>query len=126
MHEQDRSGIANLVKNVARRSQARVINRMMRGIVERRVINRSKLHQVAHRQHPVADLEDIVALVKDVSSAPLRKGADAVRKARTLNDEATKKALAVLNRAQQKTWDEMTGEKFELKIDLLNRPGAKP
>jgi hypothetical protein len=69
---------------------------------------------------------DIVALVKDTSSAPLRKGADAVRKARTLNDEATKKALAVLNRAQQKIWDEMTGEKFELKIDLLNRPGAKP
>jgi hypothetical protein len=69
---------------------------------------------------------DIVALVKDVSSAPLRKGADAVRKARTLNDEATKKALAVLNRGQQKIWDDMTGEKFELKLDLLNRPGAKP
>jgi Spy/CpxP family protein refolding chaperone len=69
---------------------------------------------------------DVVAIVKDAASAPLRKGAEAVRKAGTRNNEATKKALAVLNRDQQKIWNEMAGEKFELKIDLLNRPGAKP
>jgi uncharacterized membrane protein len=68
--------------------------------------------------------QDLAELAKDAANGPLLKLPEAVRKARTLNDEATKKALATLTREQKKTWDDMTGEKFELKLDILNRPGG--
>ena len=64
MHQQDRTGLANHVKNVARGRETRVIGRMMRRIVQRRIIDRGQLHQIAHRQHPRVDLEHVVVLVQ--------------------------------------------------------------
>jgi Spy/CpxP family protein refolding chaperone len=63
---------------------------------------------------------DLAEVFKDVSSAPLRKLPEATRKARTLRDEATRKAVDTLNDDQKKTWKEMTGEKFDFKLDLLS------
>lgn len=65
---------------------------------------------------------DIAEVFKDVSSAPLRKLPEATRKARTLNDEATRKALDTLDEEQKKKWKDMTGEKFDFKLDLLSTP----
>ncbi len=69
---------------------------------------------------------DLAELFKDAANGPLLKLPEAARKARTLSDEATKKALDTLSSEQKKTWNEMTGEKFELKLDILSRPGGRP
>ncbi len=63
---------------------------------------------------------DVAEVFKDVSSAPLRKLPEATRKARTLHDEATRKAVDTLDDEQKKTWKDMTGEKFDFKLDLLS------
>jgi hypothetical protein len=65
---------------------------------------------------------DIAEVFKDTSSAPLRKLPEATRKARTLHDEATRKAVDTLDEEQKKTWKDMTGEKFDFKLDLLSTP----
>jgi hypothetical protein len=51
--------------------------------------------------------------------------ADALKKIQDLTKEATGKAFGVLTEAQKKTWREMTGEPFELKVDLPTF-GAQP
>jgi hypothetical protein len=77
--------------------------------------------------------QDIAEVVKGASNGtrprPLeaaRKAAETPRKIQTLNDDATKKALAKLTSEQKKTWNEMTGEKFDFKFDVFNRPGTRP
>jgi hypothetical protein len=69
---------------------------------------------------------DLAEVFKDVSSAPLRKLPEATRKARALRDEATRKAVDTFNDDQKKTWKDMTGEKFDFKLDLLNSPLRRP
>jgi Spy/CpxP family protein refolding chaperone len=69
---------------------------------------------------------DLAEVVKDAANGPLLKALEAARKAKSLSEEATRKALATLSSEQQKTWNEMTGDKFELKLDILSRPGGRP
>jgi hypothetical protein len=70
--------------------------------------------------------QDVAGTLKDVASAPLRKGPEALRKVRELKNDATRKAVDTLTVDQKKTWKEMTGETFELKLDgsLLPRGGS--
>jgi len=77
---------------------------------------------------------DIAEVVKDAAGSPAqrllekaRKAAEAARKIKSLNEEATQKALAKLTEEQKKTWHEMTGDKFDFKLlDLPNRPLGRP
>src|ERR1700722_18511323 len=65
MREQDRAGVAQDMKNTALRFglQARLINWMMRKIVQRGNVERCKLHQVANLDHTVG-FEDVSVLVE--------------------------------------------------------------
>jgi Spy/CpxP family protein refolding chaperone len=77
---------------------------------------------------------DIAGVVKDAAGSSsqrllekARKATAAVGKIKTLNEEATQKALAKLTEEQKKTWHEMTGDKFDFKLlDLQSRPRARP
>ncbi len=76
--------------------------------------------------------QDLAEAVKDAAaSAPekllekARQAVETARKIKTLADAATKKAFGTLTDEQRKTWKEMTGEKFELKLELLNRPSKR-
>lgn len=69
---------------------------------------------------------DVVAGFRGAAAGPIRNMPELIGKARTLNDKATKKALDVLTAEQQKKWQDMTGEKFELKFAPLNRRRARP
>src|SRR6185437_8704623 len=76
---------------------------------------------------------DIAGVVKDALAAPsqrllekARKAAETVGKIKSLNQEATQKALAKLTEDQKTTWHEMTGDKFDFKFDLMNRPRSLP
>lgn len=70
--------------------------------------------------------KDIAELVKDVSTAPLRKAPEALRKAKELKSTATRKAVEQLTEAQRQTWNAMQGEKFDFQMQLPFRPGIRP
>jgi hypothetical protein len=70
--------------------------------------------------------KDIAELVKDVSTAPLRKAPEAIRKAKELKSTATRKAVEQLTEAQRQTWNAMQGEKFDFQMQLPLRPGSRP
>jgi flagellar motor switch protein FliG len=70
--------------------------------------------------------EDAAEVLKDASSAPLRKIPGAIVKVKELKNTATQKAIDKLTSAQQQTWQEMIGEKFDFKLELLNRQGVRP
>ena len=69
--------------------------------------------------------KEVAALFKDAASAPVRKMPEAMRKSKELKDEATRKAVESLTEEQQKTWQKMHGEKFDLKLNLLPRGGGR-
>jgi Spy/CpxP family protein refolding chaperone len=74
-----------------------------------------------------ADLkQQIDEVIKDASSAPLRKAPAAIRKAKELKNVATEKAVQTLTREQKITWKEMNGEPFDLKLELPIRLGRRP
>ncbi|HEY7427935.1 MAG TPA: hypothetical protein VH682_27125, partial [Gemmataceae bacterium] len=56
----------------------------------------------------------------------LRKGAEMLQTIKKLSDAASDKALNTLTDEQKSTWKEMTGKKFDFKLDLLSLPGARP
>lgn len=69
------------------------------------------------------------AALADVPQRPLeklRKGAEALQTIKKLTEAASDKALNTLSSEQKDTWKEMTGKKFDFKLDILNRPGARP
>lgn len=70
--------------------------------------------------------KDIAELIKDASTAPARKMPMAIRKAKELKEEATRKAVGQLTEEQQKIWTAMQGEKFDFKMQLPIRPGGRP
>ncbi len=65
--------------------------------------------------------KDIGNRIKE--SKNLRERMEALRMAPQRMKAATGKAVAVLNDEQKKMWNEMIGEKFEFKIDLM--PGGQ-
>jgi Spy/CpxP family protein refolding chaperone len=70
--------------------------------------------------------QQIDEVIKDASSAPLRRAPAALRKARELKNAATEKAVEKLTSEQKKTWKEMNGEPFDLKLELPTRLGRRP
>jgi hypothetical protein len=56
----------------------------------------------------------------------VRKGLETVQTIKKLTEAASDKALDTLTGEQKSTWREMTGKKFDFKLDLLNLPGARP
>src|SRR5216683_369304 len=64
MEEQDRTGVANYVKNIARLLEPWMVGRPVRRIVQSGDVERGKLHQIAHREDSAVDLEDVGALVE--------------------------------------------------------------
>lgn len=69
---------------------------------------------------------DLAVVIKDTSSAPLRKLPGALRKIKELKNEATDKAVGKLTGEQKKTWHEMTGEKFDFQLQLPAGPLGRP
>jgi hypothetical protein len=69
--------------------------------------------------------QEAAETVKAASSAPLRRGLGAIRKVRELKDEADRKAIATLTAEQKKKWDELTGDKIDVKIELPRRPDGR-
>jgi hypothetical protein len=70
--------------------------------------------------------QQIDDVLKDASSAPLRKAPAAIRKARELKNAATEEADQTLTSEQKKIWKEMNGEPFDLKLELPIRLGRRP
>jgi hypothetical protein len=73
--------------------------------------------------------EAVKAALADTPQRPLeklRKAAETGQTIKKLTDAANTKALATLTSEQKSTWKEMTGRKFDLQLDILNRPGARP
>lgn len=66
--------------------------------------------------------QDLAEVMKDTSTAPLRKLPGAIRKIKERKNEATDKAVEKLTSEQKKTWQEMTGEKFDFQFQLPGRP----
>src|SRR5260370_35131500 len=64
MEEQNRTGVANYVKDIAGLLEPWMVGRPVRRIVQSGDIERGKLHQIAHREDPAVDLEDVGALVE--------------------------------------------------------------
>ncbi len=62
--------------------------------------------------------EQIDEVIKDASSAPLRRAPAAIQKAKELKNAATEKAVEKLSSEQKKIWKEMNGEPFDLRIEL--------
>ena len=90
-----------------------------------------ELKLTERQREEIADIgaglkKDIAELIKDASSAPVRKMPLAIRKAKELKEEATRKAVEKLTEEQQKTWTAMQGEKFDFKMQLPIRPGGRP
>jgi hypothetical protein len=69
--------------------------------------------------------KDTATVIQDAASAPLRKSAEAVRKVRDLRINATKKALDTLDDEQKKAWKDLTGDKFDFRLEIFNRPGVR-
>lgn len=55
-----------------------------------------------------------------------RKATEMAQTTMKLKDEANRKAMKTFTEEQNKTWNDMTGEKFEFKPDRPNLPGARP
>lgn len=68
--------------------------------------------------------KDIRQTMGDGDGAAVRKRLQALGKVPQLKKEAARKAVALLSDEQKKTWDKMTGDKFELRLDAL-RPGGR-
>src|SRR5260370_690086 len=64
MEEQNRTGVANYVKDIARLLEPWMVGRPVRRIVQSGDIERGKLHQIAHREDPAVDLKDVGPLVE--------------------------------------------------------------
>jgi hypothetical protein len=69
--------------------------------------------------------QQIDEVIKDASSAPLRKAPAAIQKAKELKNAATEKAVQTLTGEQKKTWKEMNGEPLDLRLELPNRLGRR-
>jgi Spy/CpxP family protein refolding chaperone len=69
--------------------------------------------------------QDVTEYFKDAQGQP-RKLLGAAEKVRSLTQAATKKALALLDEEQNKTWKEMTGKKFDFKVDAVPGIGGRP
>ena len=63
MDQQERAGIANNMEDVALLAQSRMVDRMMRRVVQRGHDRARDLHQIAQRKHAV-DLEDVLMFVE--------------------------------------------------------------
>ena len=63
MQQQERTRVANDVEDTAADGQARMVHRMMRRVVQRGLVERRQLGQVAHREHPI-DFEHVGAFVQ--------------------------------------------------------------
>jgi hypothetical protein len=70
--------------------------------------------------------QEVGEVMRDAASAPLRKMPGAIQKVKEMKDDATRKAVDKLTPEQKKTWKEMTGEKFDFKLELPLRPGGRP
>lgn len=70
--------------------------------------------------------QQIDEVIKDASSAPLRKAPAAIRKAKELKNAATEKAVEKLTSEQKNLWKEMNGEPFDLRLELPIRMGLRP
>jgi hypothetical protein len=70
--------------------------------------------------------QQIDEVIKDASSAPLRKARAAIQKAKELKNAATEKAVQTLTSEQKEIWKEMNGEPFDLKLELPIRLGRRP
>jgi hypothetical protein len=70
--------------------------------------------------------QQIDEVIKDASSAPLRKAPAALRKAKELKNAATEKAVEKLTSEQKQIWKEMNGEPFDLRLEFPLRPGLRP
>src|SRR5260370_29219080 len=64
MEEQNRTGVANYVKDIAGLLEPWMVGWPVRRIVQSGDVERGKLHQIAHREDPAVDLEDVGALVE--------------------------------------------------------------
>jgi hypothetical protein len=75
--------------------------------------------------------KDIAEAVKALADArrPLEKARKAVETGQAIKkliEAANDKALGTLTSEQKSTWKEMTGKKFDFKLDILDRPGERP
>jgi Spy/CpxP family protein refolding chaperone len=70
--------------------------------------------------------QQIDEVIKDASSAPLRKTPAALQKAKELKNAATEKAVERLSSEQKKIWEDMNGEPFDLKLELPIRLFRRP
>ena len=70
--------------------------------------------------------QQIDEVIKDASSAPLRKTPAALQKAKELKNAATEKAVETLSSEQKKIWKDMNGEPFDLKLELPIRLFRRP
>ncbi|HTU23620.1 MAG TPA: hypothetical protein VMG10_36625 [Gemmataceae bacterium] len=62
--------------------------------------------------------QNIAAVLKDALRMPLRKMEAALHKIKEMKEAATRKAVETLTKAQQKTWQEMNGEKFDFRLQI--------
>jgi hypothetical protein len=65
-------------------------------------------------------------VIKEASSAPLRRAPAALRKAKVLKNAATEKAVDKLTSEQKKIWKAMNGEPFDFRLELPIRLGSRP
>jgi uncharacterized protein (UPF0335 family) len=69
--------------------------------------------------------QQIDEVIKDASSAPLRRAPAAIQKSKELKKAATEKAVATLTSEQKNVWKEMNGEPFDFKLELPSRLGRR-
>jgi len=69
---------------------------------------------------------DTNKILQDASTAPLRRMPGALRKVKEMKDAATQKAIEKLTSEQKQAWQELTGEKFDLRFELPMRRGIRP
>jgi hypothetical protein len=70
--------------------------------------------------------QQIDEVLKDASSAPLRKAPAAIQRVKELKNAATEKAVEKLTSEQKKSWKEMNGEPFDLRLEFPIRLGRRP
>jgi hypothetical protein len=59
-------------------------------------------------------------------SARDRKAVEMAQATRKLIDAANRKAVEIFTEEQKRIWKDMTGEKFDFKLDVLNFPRVRP
>jgi Spy/CpxP family protein refolding chaperone len=69
--------------------------------------------------------QQIDEVIKDASSAPIRKAPAALQKAKELKNTATEKAVGTLTSEQKQIWTEMKGEPFDFRLELPGRLGRR-